>query len=307
MRAAEATLPFGRLPRSGRELLGRPKQGDLTARHGYGRQTFELLGHRCVYCGQTLSDYRDWLNISIDHVIPRQLIGRGWPVVWIEDLANLVPCCRACNEFTNSYTVLESPPPNIDEFLDLRDRHYLAKLALTRVAHDRERAWHTSHVTASTPSTDLLSRYVEVVRALQAKGLIRGEKVVGGYAEALVIRALELRLATGEQRGYDANDPKTGLRYQIKSRRISQTNRDAGVGPFRDLDVGLFDVLVAVIFDQAFDIVRAARVPVAVVREMARTVNYDGTKRLQIGPRLLAHPDVEDVTELTRDAAAAWG
>src|SRR5205807_3637420 len=81
-------------------LLGRPSQGDGTCRGGYGIPVVERYGSACAYCGRDLAEsYEAWLNLSVDHVVPRNAIAVGVPEEWIEDLLNHVTCCRVCNEF----------------------------------------------------------------------------------------------------------------------------------------------------------------------------------------------------------------
>ena len=76
--------------------LGRPSSGDGTCRGGYAIPVIERLGTRCAYCDRDLfASYEDWLNLSVDHVVPRNAAAAGIPVEWIEDLLNHVPCCRA--------------------------------------------------------------------------------------------------------------------------------------------------------------------------------------------------------------------
>ncbi|MGB9887201.1 MAG: HNH endonuclease [Moorellales bacterium] len=137
-------LPFDRYEGGGRRLLGPPPPGDGTCRHGYGPAVFRQCGLNCVYCGRFLgAPYEAWLDLSVDHVVPRHAAARlGIPSAWVEDLANLVTCCRACNEFLNQYKVkLALPPPaNLDAFFDLRDRVFLEKQELALRRHLEERA-----------------------------------------------------------------------------------------------------------------------------------------------------------------------
>lgn len=139
-----AVLPFGRYDGAGRQLLGRPPWGDGSSRRGYGVPVFGQCGTTCVYCGRDLgSTYEAWLGLSVDHVIPggdgRRL---GYPIEWIDDIANLVTCCRACNEFLNGYRVTDPPPASVDQFFDLRDRHFIRKREWVITRHAQERAWY---------------------------------------------------------------------------------------------------------------------------------------------------------------------
>lgn len=136
-------LPFDRYSGNGKELLGRLKQGGGTSRHGYGLRVFDQCGTSCVYCDRILDDsYESWLDISIDHVIPKSKNRTPWYSErkdWIEDLANIVTCCRACNEFLNGYRVKWDLPKNESEFFDLRDKAFVEKQNCARKRHQKER------------------------------------------------------------------------------------------------------------------------------------------------------------------------
>lgn len=85
--------------------------------------------------------YEAWLDVSIDHVIPRETVKRlGYPRDWVEDIANLVTSCRACNEFLNGYRVTDPLPGTLEEFFALRDRHFVAKRSWVLARHEREQA-----------------------------------------------------------------------------------------------------------------------------------------------------------------------
>lgn len=136
-------LPFDRYPGNGRKLLGKPAQGDGTCRHSYGPPVFDQCGMSCAYCGRSLdSPYESWLDISIDHVIPRSAAWYSQCSEWIDDMANIVTCCRACNEFLNQYKV-DSPPPNdLSEFFELRNRVFVEKREHACKRHREERDWY---------------------------------------------------------------------------------------------------------------------------------------------------------------------
>ncbi len=140
-------VPFVRYTGGGRVPLGRPRQGDVTARYGYGPPVFDECGYTCVYCGLDMEHtYEGWLQISVDHVVPKNSIARGFPVEWIEDITNLVTCCRACNEFGNQFTVAEPSPGNQEAFFDLRDTVFAARKANILTRHATERARYEARV-----------------------------------------------------------------------------------------------------------------------------------------------------------------
>jgi hypothetical protein len=142
--AAEAGLSFDRYTGGGRQLLGAPAMGDGTSRRGYGPAVFGQCGFACAYCGFSMETaYEGWLSLSVNHVIPTGAATRlGYPAEWVRDTANLVTACRACNEFLNGYKVIDPAPASVDEFFDLRDRHFLAKREWVLVRHATERAWY---------------------------------------------------------------------------------------------------------------------------------------------------------------------
>jgi hypothetical protein len=119
----------------------------VTARHGYGPPVFEECGYSCVYCGLDMQHaYGGWLQISVDHVVPRNAVARGFPVEWIEDIANLVTCCRACNEFRNQFTVADRRPADSEAFFDLRDRVFAVRKANILARHAIEQASYEERV-----------------------------------------------------------------------------------------------------------------------------------------------------------------
>jgi hypothetical protein len=142
--AKESALPFDHYIGGGRELLGVPAWGDGSSRRGYGQAVFAQCRFACVYCGQEMETaYEAWLALSVDHVIPTGAGKRlGYPIEWIQDTANQVTCCRACNEFLNGYRVTDPAPVTVEEFFDLRDRHFLAKREWVLGRHASERAWY---------------------------------------------------------------------------------------------------------------------------------------------------------------------
>src|SRR5207253_2066131 len=98
---------------------------------------------------------------SVDHVIPTGAAKRrAYPPEWVQDAANQVTCCRACNEFLNAHKINDPPPATLDEFFDLRDRHCLAKREWVQARYATERAWYDAAFTppASTRQRDSEAR-----------------------------------------------------------------------------------------------------------------------------------------------------
>ncbi len=145
-----ARRPFDAFPGAGRQLLGHVKTSGRNCRRDYGPPVFQRCGARCVYCGVDLnSSYERWLHISVDHVVPELTIGRGWPAEWVRDAANLVTCCRTCNELLNDFygqywpRQLPDRPTSLAAFFEIRDRFFDEKLL---TAQERQRAERERYV-----------------------------------------------------------------------------------------------------------------------------------------------------------------
>jgi hypothetical protein len=164
--SSEEHLPFSRYDDGGRRLLEKPRARDGTCRHGYGPDVFRQCGTTCVYCGRELSEpYTSWLDISVDHVVPVETIKRlGYPSEWVDDLINLVTCCRACNEFLNGHRVLAAVPATLDEFLDIRDRVFVEKRRHALKCHQREQLAHRKWLETRNPRVPFWGRMTASIR-----------------------------------------------------------------------------------------------------------------------------------------------
>ena len=155
-------LPFSGYRDGGRQPLGKPRSGDATCRHGYGLDVFGQCGTACVYCDRELGEpYEAWLDVSVDHVIPVETINRlGYPNEWVNDLINLVTCCRACNEFLNGHRVHEPAPATLDGFLTIRDQVFAEKRRHARECHQREREMYREWLETRSPRVPLWRRAI---------------------------------------------------------------------------------------------------------------------------------------------------
>ncbi len=153
----------------------------------------------------------------------------------------------------------------------------------------------------------LLALYSAIVEELHQRGVVRStNNPVGDYAEYLVARAFDLSLVGNSSIGYDAISTD-GVRYQVKSRRLTLRNRSRQLGFFRGFQLtdDPFDLLVAILFNVDFTVQRAALVPIAIVREHAARVEYVNAWRLILRDSVWAIPGVQDVTERIRAVAGA--
>jgi len=100
-----------------------------------------------------MSSYEAWLDLSVDHVVPRNVVKRlGYPIEWVEDLVNLRTCCRACNEFLNQFKVADAVPTDLGSFVALVAATLEAKREWVMRRHVSERAWYDEWMSSSIPS-----------------------------------------------------------------------------------------------------------------------------------------------------------
>lgn len=154
------------------------------------------------------------------------------------------------------------------------------------------------------PVSELMLAYARSLDALKARGVIRSTKVLADYAEWLAVNALGLTLAAGgAQKGYDAVDPRTGFTYQVKARQVTLPYMQPDLRGQGDLEKKPFDMLVGILIDGDYEVIRAAVVPWSVVRARAKPIAYNNGYRLHMASGLLGLPAVIDVTEAVRRAS----
>lgn len=117
---------------------------------------------------------------------------------------------------------------------------------------------------------ELLSLHSEILTQLRSRGVIRTKNnPVGDYAEWLVSNALGMTLLSNSSAGADAIDAD-GLKVQIKARRVTPDNPSRQLSALRNYEAADFDYLIAVIFDETYNILDAYKIPHEVIRDYAR-------------------------------------
>ena len=139
-------LPFTTYPGGGRELLGVPRSGDGTARRSYGRQVHEYCGYRCAYCDLDMGAFEGWLQLSVDHVVPQQMVKQGWPKEWIRDTINIVACCVTCNGLFNRDPAVAPVPATFEAFLTIRDSIFEQRRVRIRERRELEMIWFETEI-----------------------------------------------------------------------------------------------------------------------------------------------------------------
>lgn len=142
---------------------------------------------------------------------------------------------------------------------------------------------------------DLLGLQVDAIEELRARGVLRtSNSPVGDYTEWLVARALGLKLVANSKAGYDAISPEH-VKFQIKGRRVTAKNPSRQLSAIRNLAGKDFDVLVAVIFDERYQVIEAVSVPHAAVGDYAVYREHVNAHILYVRGNLLTDSRVESL------------
>ncbi len=143
---------------------------------------------------------------------------------------------------------------------------------------------------------ELLLCFADILDELKERRVIRTRNnPVADFAEWLVAQRLGLLLERNSKRGYDATD-QSGKRYQIKSRRLDQTNKSKQMSVIRNLDASEFDYLVGVLFNRDFTVKEAYKIPCDVIREHARFSEHQNGYILLLQGEVLTARGAEDIT-----------
>ena len=136
--------------------------------------------------------------------------------------------------------------------------------------------------------SELLAAYSELMEELRQRNIIRtSNNPVADYAEKVAVERLRLQQVGKEEKGFDAVDARS-YRYQIKGRRITRHNPSRQLSVIRNLGDRLFDYLVAVIFDESFQVKEIWKIPYEFVREHSRHSAHQNGHIFYAKPDILA-------------------
>lgn len=135
---------------------------------------------------------------------------------------------------------------------------------------------------------DLLVIFGDLLDELKSRDIVRTRNnPVADYSEWLVSKAFNLTLQRNSNNGFDAID-FSGIKYQIKARRVSPVNRSRQLGVIRNLEAKKFDFLIAVIFDKDFSVLEAYKIP----RNLISKRKYSRFSRHQNGYILVLRGEI---------------
>lgn len=149
----------------------------------------------------------------------------------------------------------------------------------------------------SLPTNELLRNFAAILAELRRREICRSENIpTGDLAEYLVCKALGLSMAPKSAKGFDALSAD-GQRFQIKGRRITRWNPSLQLSAIRDLKKAPFDFVVAVLFDEEFQVISAHQFSLDACQERARFVARTNSHTIFANASLISHPDTVDLTD----------
>lgn len=144
---------------------------------------------------------------------------------------------------------------------------------------------------ATLTDDELAKAWARCMRVMRKRDLTRTANTpVGDYAERIACDRLSLTRLGFSEKSIDALGPD-GTRYQIKGRRMTPENKSRQLGAIRDVRSVLFDVLLALFFNEDLDLVEMWSIPCEVVQEAAyvertNSTRFVLTKAIEKDPRV---------------------
>ena len=140
---------------------------------------------------------------------------------------------------------------------------------------------------------ELLQLQASITNELIDRKIVRTQNnPLGDYTEWLVANALELELESNSKSGYDGVN-RSGVRVQIKGRRVTPKNNSRQLSAIRKYEEKDFDELVAVIYNEDFEVIEALQIPHEVVGEYASYREHVNAHILILKGPILTDPRVK--------------
>jgi hypothetical protein len=156
-------------------------------------------------------------------------------------------------------------------------------------------------LTGLTPP-ELLVLHARVGDELRERKITRtSNNPTGELAEYLFCKAFGWEQSSNSQANFDALEKSTGLRYQIKGRRITRFNNSRQLSALRDMEGSHFDFIAGVLFNDDYTVLRAALIPHAVALAHSKYVPHTNSHRFVLRDDIWNVGDVRDVTKELRE------
>ncbi len=150
---------------------------------------------------------------------------------------------------------------------------------------------------------ELLKAHCAVMDELRRREIVRsGNNPVSDLAELVFCKSFTWNRQNNSASGHDASDA-AGLRYQIKASRLATAKGSRQLSAIRNLPGDPFDQLAGVLFDRDFGVIRAALIPIGIVRLRAKRSDHTNSWKFILTDDVWDEPGVVDVTSQVSRAA----
>jgi len=147
---------------------------------------------------------------------------------------------------------------------------------------------------------ELLQLTGKILDELSARKIVRtSNNPVSGYTEWLVSERLGHTLCGNSKKGFDSIDG-SGVKYEIKARRVTPANKSRQLSAIRDIAGEHFNFLIAVVYNGDFEVILALKMPHTVVVAQSSYVKSTNSFKLEAKDSLLNLQGVEDIAHLLR-------
>lgn len=149
---------------------------------------------------------------------------------------------------------------------------------------------------AQMTSPELLVLHSAISDELRRRGIVRSSNnPVGDLAEYMFCKAFGWEQAANSARDADAIDAEGHL-YQIKGRRLTARNNSRQLGAMRNLPACGFHTLAAILFNEKYEVHKAALIPHSTVLETAVHVEHTNSWKFMLKDAIWTIDGVRDVT-----------
>ncbi len=144
---------------------------------------------------------------------------------------------------------------------------------------------------------ELLIFNSSIMKELKARDVIRTKNnPIADYCEWLVSQKYGWKLQRSSNAGFDVLDDD-GQKVQIKCRTIENGRGTRQLGVIRNIDRDTFDYLIALLFDENVEVVKAYKISKHLIKKYSRFSEHQNGHILSLKGDLLDDPKLEDLTE----------
>jgi len=143
---------------------------------------------------------------------------------------------------------------------------------------------------------ELFKLHSQIMEELLTRNVIRtANNPIADYAEWLVAAKLNLKLLNSSNSGFDAIDVDN-KRIQIKCRKLKKTNGSRQLGVIRNIDNNPFDSLIAIIFNENYEVIEAYKIPLAIIKNHSKYSSHQNGHILHLKGSVLLDSQAENLT-----------